>query len=272
MPKISIITVCRNEEFGIAKTAESIIHQTWQNFEWIVIDGASTDGTLDKLKPYAGRIERLVSEPDSGIYNAMNKGIRLARGEYLIFMNGGDAFHHSEVLQEVFGHGQQHADILYGNQVFHMANGDEYLVKTPTKIASPLYFTHSLIYHQASFVKKGLFYRFGMYDETLKVAADLKSWIIFALNKCSFKHLDIVISIFNLKGISAQHLEQVKEETNQIHSMYFHSDELYHNHSCFLDVSYRLLGFVPILKVKKRPCVSRFLLFNCIPFCYKSIK
>ena len=90
-PALTIITVCRNEP-NIERTCESIVSQTWQDFEWIVVDGASTDGTLDILEKYKDRIDVFVSEPDTGIFNAMNKGIRLAHGEFLNFMNGGDEF------------------------------------------------------------------------------------------------------------------------------------------------------------------------------------
>ena len=86
---LSVITVCRNEPF-IESTCKSVCAQTNQDFEWIIVDGASTDGTLDKIRPYRGRADILISEPDAGIYPAMNKGIGLARGKYLLFLNGGD--------------------------------------------------------------------------------------------------------------------------------------------------------------------------------------
>ena len=102
--KLSVITICYNEK-NIRKTCESIVGQSWQDFEWIVVDGGSTDGTLDVLNEYRDRIDVLISEPDNGIYNAMNKGIARARGEWLNFMNGGDAFCDKTVLEQVFGGG-----------------------------------------------------------------------------------------------------------------------------------------------------------------------
>lgn len=116
--KLSVITICYNEK-NIRKTCESIVGQSWQDFEWIVVDGGSTDGTLDVLNEYRDRIDVLISEPDNGIYNAMNKGIARARGEWLNFMNGGDAFCDKTVLEQVFGGGSSRdgADVLYGDML-----------------------------------------------------------------------------------------------------------------------------------------------------------
>ena len=97
--KLSVITVCYNEK-EIERTCRSIAGQKCQNFEWIVIDGGSTDGTLEILQRYKGRIDKLVSEPDKGVFDAMNKGIKLAHGEWLNFMNGGDLFANDEVVGE----------------------------------------------------------------------------------------------------------------------------------------------------------------------------
>ena len=110
---LTIITVCFNIKDEIERTCQSIVNQTWQNFEWIVIDGGSTDGTVDILKKYSDRINILVSEPDKGIYNAMNKGIKLSHGEWLNFMNGGDRFTSNDVLKEVFSGKEYSADVLY---------------------------------------------------------------------------------------------------------------------------------------------------------------
>ena len=113
---LTIITVCFNIKDEIERTCQSIVNQTWQNFEWIVIDGGSTDGTVDILKKYSDRINILVSEPDKGIYNAMNKGIKLSHGEWLNFMNGGDRFTSNDVLKEVFSGKEYSADVLYGKK------------------------------------------------------------------------------------------------------------------------------------------------------------
>ena len=117
--KLSIITICYNIKDEIERTCKSIVGQTWQDFEWIVVDGGSTDGTLEVLKKYSDRIDILISEKDSGIYNAMNKGIKLANGEWLNFMNGGDNFASNDVLEKVFKNKNYEADILYGDMSYH---------------------------------------------------------------------------------------------------------------------------------------------------------
>ena len=111
--RFSVITVCRNEALNIRATCESIISQGFEDFEWIVIDGASTDGTLDILHEYAENIGVLISEPDTGIYDAMNKGAARAAGEYLIFMNGGDRFASTEALH--LASEAPRAQLLYGD-------------------------------------------------------------------------------------------------------------------------------------------------------------
>jgi len=100
-PLISIVTVCRNAGSVIETTARSITEQSFIDFEWIVIDGASTDDTLTNLAPFRSRIKHLISEPDHGIYDAMNKGLRVARGQFVYFLNAGDWLTHYRILEEV---------------------------------------------------------------------------------------------------------------------------------------------------------------------------
>ena len=109
----SVITICLNEERRIDRTLRSAIAQTFPGVEIIVVDGASVDGTLRRVEKYKHRIARLISEPDEGIYDAMNKGAACARGDYIIFMNSGDFFYADTVLQEVFDH-RLDADIVFG--------------------------------------------------------------------------------------------------------------------------------------------------------------
>ena len=114
-PILSIITICKNEPY-IDETCKSILNQSNQNFEWIVIDGASTDNTLDKLSKYKKRMDIFISEEDNGVYSAMNKGINHAHGKYLLFMNGGDLFYNTEVVKMVLPYlNRGHVDIFYGD-------------------------------------------------------------------------------------------------------------------------------------------------------------
>ena len=110
--KISIVTVCYNAVAVIEKTIQSVLSQTYRNIEYIVIDGASTDGTIDVLKKYQTKISCFISEPDEGIYDAMNKGLKIATGEWICFMNAGDFFYDTEVLNSM--HFDEYSSNLYG--------------------------------------------------------------------------------------------------------------------------------------------------------------
>ncbi|MGN1011844.1 MAG: glycosyltransferase, partial [Clostridia bacterium] len=205
-PKLTVITVCRNEP-NIERTCRSIVSQTWQDFEWIVVDGASTDGTLEILEKYKDRIDVFVSEPDSGIYNAMNKGIRLAHGEFLNFMNGGDEFASARTLETVFREPENSYDkygIIFGDAITEN-NGVKRLVSFPRKRAlSRLVADGFSINHQSAFIRRDLFQKFGLYDESYRIAADYKMWLVCALKKIRFLNLEFPVCIFNLDGISQQ--------------------------------------------------------------------
>ncbi len=297
--KLTIVTVCRNAASVIRRTAESIVSQTWQDFEWVIIDGASTDDTLDCLKPYEARINQLISEPDTGIYNAMNKGIRTAKGEYLLFMNAGDLLHDAHVLENIFAKGKFSEDILYGDVQ------EEYLGKSQIfhyeiNITPRYYFLDHVIHHQASFIKRELFARFGYYDETLRIASDWKQWIIFAMNWCSFRHVGIIVATFYKEGLSCQHMDWARREMISVINSYYHAAEImqysgvyeppatrHHAASFVCGIAsgvqpvqivqsvqaepptarewWRLFGLIPVVKVKRNARKSRYLLFGVIP-------
>ena len=185
--KLSIITVNLNNRDGLQKTIDSVVSQTFKDFEWIVIDGGSTDGSKELIEQYSEHFAYWVSEPDKGIYNAMNKGIKVAKGEYLQFLNSGDWLWENDTLNKVFS-STPNEDILYGNWV----QKDGILFSAPHKLDA-IYFFRSTLSHQAVFIKRSLFSH-EMYDETLKVASDWKhllSSIVIANH--SYKALDITI-------------------------------------------------------------------------------
>ncbi|MCC8149348.1 glycosyltransferase family 2 protein [Akkermansia sp.] len=259
MKRLSIITVCLNERHGIEKTCKSIVSQTWMDFEWIVIDGASTDGTLDVLSRYP--VTRLVSEPDGGIYEAMNKGIRLAQGEFVIFLNGGDYFHHPEVLSEVFEKQNYQEDILCGNVL--LANSLDKINRPPRNVSSPLVFIGESIPHQAAFIRRRLFTDYGFYDEKLRIVSDWKQWIVFAFNKCRFRNLNLLISVFDDKGISSVRPDLLQQEYIQVVNSFFLHGENYRSVKSIRWV--KLLGFLPILKIRRSRNKRKILLFGILP-------
>lgn len=126
--KVSIITVCYNAEHEIEKTILSVIEQKYNNVEYIVIDGKSQDSTIDKINHYADSIDIIISEPDHGIYDAMNKGISLASGKWICFMNAGDLFYDEHVLCKIFNNNHYDVDVIYGDTV-HITKYGTYLFK-----------------------------------------------------------------------------------------------------------------------------------------------
>ncbi|MDE7469771.1 MAG: glycosyltransferase [Desulfovibrionaceae bacterium] len=129
MKKLSIITICYNEP-NVEETCRSIVEQTWNDFEWIVVDGGSRKETLDVFEKYRYRMDKFISEPDTGIYNACNKGIKLAQGEYIQFLNAGDSFYSNTALKDFFSKVKQNASILYG--ILRLVDD---IVPTPIKIS-----------------------------------------------------------------------------------------------------------------------------------------
>lgn len=210
--KISIITINYNNKDGLQKTIDSVITQTFKNFEWIVIDGGSTDGSKELIEKYAQHITYWVSEPDKGIYNAMNKGILKATGDYLSFMNSGDTYYDNTTLDIVYNKmSESNADIYYGNSLYIYKDKERVFYTPPKLTLYDLY--KGTILHQASFIKRELFQKQG-YDETLKIVSDWKMWLVWILQDKEFKYIDLIISRFDAYGISTTNTNLVNEERN----------------------------------------------------------
>ena len=188
---VTIITVCRNHAQELERTIRSVESQTWQEKEYLVIDGASTDDTLDVIKAHEVSITRWVSEPDQGIYDAMNKGVRMAQGEWVIFMNAGDTFASDDTLQRVFG-SPQNADVIYGDVI----KGE--LVK---KAEAPRN-AHRMFYcHQSAFVRTRCLREFP-FDIRHRMSADFKQVKQLYLSGKTFRQLDFPVANFDTQGVS----------------------------------------------------------------------
>jgi glycosyltransferase involved in cell wall biosynthesis len=203
-PKISIITVVYNCEAFIENTILSVIQQKFLDMEYIIVDGGSTDGTLEIIKKYNNKIDYWISEPDNGIYGAMNKGIDLARGEWLNFMNSGDVFVYDNVLSKTFSQNiSNNIDFIYSDWFFlnENSNGNDEFVKAS--------YSNGNILHQSVIYKKGLHKDLGKYIITPKIIiSDYIFFNIVPVNKI-FKS-EIPISINDRNGISSNYwsLEQ----------------------------------------------------------------
>lgn len=200
--KLSIITVNLNNLEGLKKTYESVVCQTFTDYEWIVIDGGSTDGSREFIEQHQDKFAYWCSEPDKGIYNAMNKGIVRAKGEYLNFMNSGDCFACEETLGGVFFKDRT-ADILYGFVMMGHLNGRFHWYRT----LKNQFYWYDLFYdslpHQAAFIKRSMFAKAGMYDEQLRIISDWK-WFITAIlyNQASYEFIPYKVAIMQEGGIS----------------------------------------------------------------------
>lgn len=199
VPKVSIITIGRNNREGYARTIASVEAQTSRDYEWIVIDGASTDGSVDLLRAHEGSMARLVSEPDTGIFNAMNKGIALARGEYCNFMNSGDTFHAPDVLERVVPH-LQGKDFYVGHQV--SPNGRPAYWPAPREVRAYA-LVNKCMSHQSSFIRTALL-KARPYREDFRILSDWEEMVYELLvRNASYERLDFVVSDFDKTGISS---------------------------------------------------------------------
>lgn len=204
MQKISIITVNFNNRIGLEKTIKSVISQDYPNLEYLVFDGGSSDGSKEIIRTYEDKISYWVSESDGGIYNAMNKAILKATGEYILFLNSGDYFSSSQVLMNIF-QTERNADLLIGRQLF-VGNGGKAGI-SPKLHAHEInmeYFLSSTLPHQATFIKRTLFEDCGLYDESYRVCADWVFWIYAVVkHRCTLEVLPMAVSYMDNGGVSS---------------------------------------------------------------------
>lgn len=197
---ISIITINFNNKGGLSKTIDSVLDQTFKEFEYIIIDGGSTDGSAEVIQEKKNNFSYSISEKDGGIYEAMNKGIEVATGKYLLFLNSGDYLSSPQVLQQAASY-LTGIDIVYGD-LYQDVRGR--LVETiyPSKITPKYFFINSLP-HPASFIKKELFEKYGNYNTRYKIVSDWEFFFLAVCKyNCSVHHIPVFVSVYNLIGMS----------------------------------------------------------------------
>lgn len=210
--KISIITINYNNKDGLIKTIDSVINQSFKTFEWIVIDGDSTDGSKELIESYQNYMNYWVSEPDNGIYHAMNKGIDKAKGEYLLFLNSGDCLYDVDVLEKSAPY-LTNADIYAGIELRGENVHNINISNQATNQQIINCFTRSFVPHQSSFIKKELFKRFGMYSECTSMCSDnLFFFKTLILNNATLEKLPHFISRYDANGMSSLHGEEYSIE------------------------------------------------------------
>lgn len=212
-PYFSIITINRNNALGLEKTIASVISQTFDDFEYIIIDGASTDNSVDIINQYHNNVTNYISEPDLGIYNAMNKGIKFSRGLYCIFINSGDMLYSKNTLQDIFNL-KRNEDLIFGNVIIQKNEISSFIATSPDIISFDFLFTTSL-HHPSSIIKRELLLIAGLYNEEYKYVSDWSFFVdaIFKYN-CSYHHINLLVAIFNTDGVSSQkeNIEKINNE------------------------------------------------------------
>ena len=224
--KLSIVTINYNNAEGLQKTLASVATQTYCDIEHIIIDGGSTDGSVAVIKEYVAKVESQEpraksvvwsSEKDKGIYNAMNKGIRKATGEYCQFLNSGDTLSAPNVTERMMNEMDDGIDVLYGDML-KIRENRHYIDRSCGKENVTLnMFYRGCLNHSPAYIKRSLFDEYGYYDETLKICADWKFYMqSIVLGRATTKHVNIVVTYFDMNGISETRKDILNEERNRL--------------------------------------------------------
>lgn len=222
--KISVITVCRNAEQHIEGTIQSVINQTkFDNIEYIIIDGASTDKTTEIIAKYQDKIDYFISEPDSGIYNAMNKGIKVATGDFIIFLNSGDYYINELVFEQFLPCLEKtEKDLVIGN-LFAFDKYTADMVRINEKFLDKFLFNYQSIPHPSTFFRRTIFEKVGLYNENYRIVSDFE-WYLKYFNEFNgnYDYVDKYVVFFDLNGIcsSKQHEELHFKERNEVLNRY----------------------------------------------------
>lgn len=216
---LSIITVNLNMRDGLDATLASVRAQTFRDFEHIIVDGGSTDGSLDVIRENASRLSHWVSEPDFGIYNAMNKGVGMASGDYLLFLNSGDVLADSCVLDRLFLQISVETDILYGDTLRKTTDGTVERRTTPEQL-TPFAFYKFRICHQSVLYRRELFTELGGYDESFRISADAEFNMRCVQAGKTARRVDFPISLYEGGGVSATATEAANAENKRIWDKY----------------------------------------------------
>jgi glycosyltransferase involved in cell wall biosynthesis len=282
---ISIITINYNNSNGLKKTLDSASQQTSKDFQHVIIDGGSSDDSRLVIAGYAHKNVLAVSEKDNGIYHAMNKGIGLSSGEYLLFLNSGDELFSQDTIDNCLKFEHQSQDLIIGMAEFKGNSGKRRLIKIES--IQLAYFIQNSLPHPATFIRRDAFERFGFYDERLKISSDWK-FFLNALYRCnaSFVFMPETIAVFDGSGISSQAesqnviLEEKKEALRELfgdrvsHALILASKDRYllesrrhkllskiEKHSVFgglLSILFIVLSFIVITCDYKKKYFSRF--------------
>jgi len=218
---LSVITINFNNVAGLTETLESVASQSCQAFQFLIIDGGSTDGSVDVIQNYCRKIDYWVSEKDAGIYDAMNKGIERSTGDYCIFINSGDLLHHKNTLEKLL-ETLDGTELIYGD-LLHCYGNRKIKVIYPSKL-DRYYFYRNALPHPATAAKRSLLRKTNSLNATHKIVSDWEFFILAVIKyKCSYKQIDLIISDFDLQGISSKtsNRELIMKEREETISFHF---------------------------------------------------
>jgi glycosyltransferase involved in cell wall biosynthesis len=227
LTELSIITINYNNINGLKKTIDSVLQQNFTDVEYIIVDNVSTDGSAELVRSYGNKIDKFICEKDSGIYNAQNKGIAHAMGNYVLFLNSGDFLCDNTVLERVFS-AKPVEDIVYGNMKINWGKNSVSEGFMPDVISKEQLYKDTL-WHPVSFIKRNLFERFGRYDERYKFVADYEFFFKAIIReKVSTKHVNVFIAEFNTEGVSSNtdNKRKEQEERRKVQETYLTKQEL----------------------------------------------
>lgn len=239
---VSIITVCYNSAPTLETTIQSVIYQNYPNIEYIVIDGGSNDGTVEILQKYQDHISYWLSEPDNGIYDAMNKGLSKATGDIIGILNSDDWYYDPTVIQRTAEQYVLHSGILYGDVIMADKQGTPYLHFRPSMNERDIW-RQMWLCHPAVFVPKQVYKDFGGFDTRYRIAADYELMLRFYINKVSFHYLNAPVAYMRNGGISEQQSIMGFEEVRQISVRYGYSKTKAYFWSCYKAVKFHLFCF-----------------------------
>ena len=271
--KLSIVTINRNNAEGLEKTMRSVAEQSYKEFEYIVVDGASTDGSVEVIKSHESEFSHLkwVSEPDKGIYNAMNKGLRMATGDYIQILNSADCLASEDVIERMISALEKLGmpSILYGNMVKCFPDGCRVKDKSFSgHEITMLGMYRGTLNHDPAYIYRGLFEKYGYYDENLKIVSDWK-WYLQAIILGGEKpeYVDLDVTLFDMTGISenADSRAMIRKERQAVLEQLIPAVFL-HDYDCYSDDismmqrlhrhpwAYKLVWFIErcLFKMEKR--------------------
>jgi glycosyltransferase involved in cell wall biosynthesis len=236
--KLSIITINYNNSGGLKETINSVLEQSFVDFEYIIIDGGSSDGSIGIIEEFQEKLSKdlslqyanseqgfglnhlvsfqWISEPDNGIYHAMNKGIARARGEYCFFLNSGDYFVCPSVLDSVFSENPTE-NIIFGNLKIYLNEKMVGIIKGKKVLTFLDLYNSDVVKHQSSFIKRSLFETYGLYNEDLRIVADWEFFLkTIGLANVTYRYIDVDIACFDNDGVSNNTSNLTKNEREKI--------------------------------------------------------